>query len=728
MPLDNNTPEAEDSVAFLHSNTSEAEDSVAFLRLALDDELALMDADTIAYAPDEEIETLLRRNGIVPRGKALLAMVDAEVVPDITPEPIPTWIVPRPNLRDAVLDALAEHSVTVLAGPRGRGRSTMLRCLLHRTAAFRRYYWPQVTIDCNALKMISPIMLETEAVRALFGDDEAGCTTFLEGVDETDETPLQRYLDIRLRRNPGLLVLDHAECLALDESPDLRRWLQKLRLDCAKRGTKLLLLHGGTPSRAMRNALGEACLIDVPTISAKELAAWWSEPRFAPFRDVGIEAKEIAAVTGGVPRLVRDFGRFAEAALATGDAIPSDLARRFEVAMQGEYAPEIERILTIVGEEPRLLYECEKPGALGHHDALMASGAFGNAREDRRLIFAAPLLERRFAMYRTGSGACALIARGDMRAVIRRLARFQEATAPRLGDSLCHRGPAEAFGFINAVMTTIGGRRNTRNRFVRSILLRDATNAKLWADAKRIEAPRPLYGWQEPHKTLAIRTGRIVETDGGDVLLPVIGSRGRVAVLVTLDMSEEREKIVGAVDGFQRRLMLRRLWHATQSIQSALARAMSFHALRHERRVHREALFRLRAEPDNTKFLRDSNCVVIAQLRRSGSQWIEHSYRAISKEDDLPPLREGDMNRNDLAWLDSIHEHGRGIALDGGDLEEIFPEADADALAGLLVYMTPASGGKLLNVMVFMADSLDGQTQMTLETLSRLGRIEAWCG
>jgi len=663
-------------------SSARTENALSWLRLCLDRKLELMTEDDIFNAPADQVDALLDHHGI---NRAEISHdIDASAHQSAQ-EAIgakagiaesPTWIVPRPDFSARVLESIASNTVTVVGGASCRGRSTFWRQELSQAKELNQYYWPQVVIDCCALRMVNAHKIEEEAIRAIFGTREGDCARFLSGLKSPDDRPLHAYIASKLYRNSGLIVLDHAECLSLNRSGEVAKWIEELVEWCDARGVKLLILWSGVFHKAARRAFCNPALLEMPLLSSDEISSWWAQSHFIPCRRLGLSAKEIHRVTGGSVRLLRDFGRFVEDVIDEGGSTSVCLLSDFEEVMARSYAPEIERVMAVVRRKPILIEQPERAARFGLQDELFASGAFETITE-KQANFASPILERRFKAFSRGRGARALMQLGTVFEVLADR-HLQEACAANLNNTLLSMKPTDVFRALETVFFTMAsGQEAGFDRIVTTISLRDTINPKLWSDIKWRNTDEdvkiyPLYAEHSPEFAKAIHTGRVVEIYDGSVLFPVVTDRGMVGAVITLRLPPDPCET--ALSRFRRRLLLRALWRMSLAIQPALSVALERHAARNESRRQRRFLMKSASANSLDHLLRSFGCESTAILQRGRCGWMLASYNknAVEGEECSFEIDDTRLDFNNVDRLDAIHTHESGVVLVSRELNTIF--------------------------------------------------------
>lgn len=710
--------------------------ALTWLRLRLDTELDLLTEDDIDTMPRHHLRAILDRHGIAEAAQQ-------PVQPDETPRQWAerdrkAWIVHRPDLCTRVLERIAGDTVTVIGGPAGRGRSTFLRQELRHHPDVLSQYWPIVHIDCCALRTGNVARFEEEALRALYAEREEECQAYLDGLGAQAERPLEAWLSDRLYRDAGLIVLDHAECLALRQSGEMVARMRALVDFCRKKGIKLIVLWGGVFHRKAAKAFGNPSVMEMPLLAPDEVGDWWNRPLFAPCRQAGLDAAEVQRVTGGVPRLVRDFGRFVEDRMAGGGALSPRMAEEFASVMAREYAPEIERALAVARRRPVLLEHPDRAVRHGLGEAMLATGAF-RALSPGGAVFASPILERRFRNCTTSGGLHALLQRGTLGETIARR-HHQECCASTIADLMLRLAPNEVFGALDTVIHALcEGQERGLGRLVASVAMRDSMNGKLWSDGGALSGETPvswpLHASADPDFAKAVRTARPVERADGRMLLPIVAGRGRVAAIVTLDMASVPDHPL--LPRFRRRLLLRALWRMSLALRPALVQALETHAARRERRAYHRAIYRSASVHDTGELLRHFGCQGVARLRRRRPGWVLEGHDAMPKgPDDAERFTlQGDLlEANDTVRLDGIRDHDgirkrggarrheTGLVLEPRALRTIFPEIEWRD--DVRVFTIPNVARDRLHLYFFAgreAVRLDGhrQAELTRFTLAR---------
>lgn len=727
------------------------ENALTWLNLQLDRELEVLDEDDVFNAPPDQIEAILGRHGVTTgsidrdrdrdTGPATRAQDAATMPLEWAEHERSSWIVRRPAFREKVVASLRANTVTMISGPIGRGRSTFWRQELAPSDDLAKY-WPRVHIDCCALRMQCIRKLESEAVRALFRDREQECNRYLDGLGERKDNPLLAYLADKLYVNSGLIVLDHAECLALRDSGEIVGWMRDLTRWCAERGVKLLVLWGGAVVPSTRKAFAEPSFsgdgrtasqwiytdpsrLNMPLLSATEIADWWAQPRFAAYRDAGIDGAGIHAVTGGVARIVRDFGRYVEDRQRAGGPAGRTMLDDFTAISTGTYAPEIERALAVVGREPRLLDHPELAHRYRLHDLMMASGAFAELAPGKA-TFSSPILERRFAVFRGGRGRRAMIQRGNVFDIVRNHA-YQEVCGTNLNDRLLSLPPPVVFRKLETIFRTLCNDAGYETkRAIKRFSARDAMHAKLWSDGPWREGENrityPLCASDDPDIALALQSGRIFTANDGKLVLPVVGRRGLVNAVMMLDLGTPPAD----ASRLDRRLLVRSLWRLCLAVQPAIANALDRFAMNNAYLMHRRSTYRDSQSNSMKHVLRSLGCKASVVMRRSYHGWINVSQVSDFPPDDAKrPFDVGQLEINNPERLDMIGTHEGGVVLVQRDLETIF--GGIEWTKDMCVFVVRGCTTNRLHLYVFCGDEakrLDGFKQVELKRFSHQAELQ----
>lgn len=604
-----------------------------------------------------------------------------------------TWIVRRDTLVQEFADGLSKERMIAIVGSAGAGKSTFLRHCFRRNVRYQEHFDAVILVDCYALRGQSIRALERDAVAMQFGDDEHGFQRFLLN-EARDDRPLQSLIQSKLQGRRGLLVLDHVECLT--PSGEIGRWLDELERTGSDAGACMALL-----SRPVREVNCVSTFLDsrrrfeIKHLAKSEIAVWLRQPRYARYVGAGLQVDQLHALTGGVPRIVRDFGRFVAACDEKG-VEPAGFLPRFQERMQSEFAPEVERALARFEQTPWLVDEPLK-APKRYWPALVDTGCFSSS-ETGELSFAGELLERRFRELVRNNGMSKKLMTGNDDRSAKVLREIQEVLAGGLLYTLSM--DEEPTSVWRRLVTFIGrlGLADIR------LHVRDGANSKVW---KQLHAenrerrganrkPWPLYADSEPLFAQSVRVGRIVTDEDGNVVIPLIGADGRTSLMIQGQYAELPE------NDFERRLVQRRLWHFAKATERAVARSVEIAESRRAAAHWRKVTYRLgrgvtdRTGGDFAVMTEEAGCEAVVVFQWGYKNWKIRAIDVPANEQAVPPLAKDKLEFFSPEALDEIarHRSRRGLVLAGPRVRELFPRIPVNA-GDLAAFAWPVPGEPL---------------------------------
>lgn len=604
-----------------------------------------------------------------------------------------SWIVRRDGLVQELANGLAKERMVVVSGAAGAGKSTFFRHCFRRDERYRKDFDAAILVDCYALRGQSIRALERDAVAMQFGDDEHGFQSFLLN-EARDDRPLQSLIQSKLSGRKGLLVLDHVECLT--PNGEIANWLGELERAGTEAGARMVWLS--RPLREMNcvsSFLSSKQSLEIHHLVKSEIAAWLSQRRYAPFVEAGLRADRLHALTGGVPRIVRDFGRFL-AACEEKEREPEGLLQRFQARMQSEFAPEVERALSCFEQTPWLLDEPLKAPKRYRH-ALLDTGCFASSGSGQ-FTFAGDLLERRFRTLVSNNGMSLKLMTGNDDRSAKVLAGIQEVLAGGLLYALSlDEEPTSVWRRHVSFIGRLG---------LSDIRLhaRDVANSKVWKQLyaekrERRQAnrkPWPLYADSEPLFAQAVRIGRIVTDEEGNVVIPMIGTDGRTSLMIQGQYSELPE------NDFERRLVQRRLWHFAKATERAVARSVEIAESRRAVAHWRKVTYRLgrgvteRSGSDFAVMTEEAGCEAVVVFQWGYRNWKIRAIDVPVNEQSGASLSKDMLEFFHPGALDDIarHRSRRGLVLAGARVRELFPRLQPGS-ADLAAFAWPVPGEPL---------------------------------
>ncbi|CAA0105594.1 Uncharacterised protein [Halioglobus japonicus] len=692
---------------------------------ACGDPLLLMNIDEVNSLSDEELDPLLDLYGLEQKSTipeyVLSSLKDTEVhCLQPTRKYSPGWLVPRENLAARVIDSINNSQVNIVAGHSGSGKSHLYRNELAGNKRLAAISPVRVYIDCFPLKMRSTQTIEQEAVYALFGPDEDGYRSFKDSCEGDlsaagEDSTLIQYLDRKYDGAPGLLTLDHIESLI--ENSEAKSWLVSLIIKMLKRGIKVLLMTSDTSFDLPRNKIdGKVTKIDVGNLNFSEINEWASvNPELARSE---ISPKQLFRLTGGVPRIVRDFARFMVSDLVGGMDSGGDLLRIFKKQMSGEFSPEIHRSLSVIMKQPGSLLSPHRIANPEIRSALLRSGAF-RENSNRDLRFASPLLRSRYFSLCSAGNLFKILQTGWDSQIMSATIPLEFALRNINASLMLERSPSAVFERVARIIerwkaTDI------------SIRIRDLSLQKLWA----CEFPPqergnvlPLHADDEPEFAQSVQTGRIVFSTANKLFLPVASATGRIDIVIscTLDSLPTND--------FVARNELRSLWNLVLSVQPALAIALE--RAMERRRLNNSRKYRYHPKRSGSKLasiMSEVGCSAVILLKKSSSRWaVESAEGTVEKghSDESWAIMLSDGNTERLDQI-ANHPSRRGLLVDRWDILNLFPRLRSkDSSISVVSYICPvsdSSASKVSKLVCFAYDelenhSIDGNTQNHLKLI-----------
>jgi len=694
----------------------------------------------IENASDETVDELLKRIGLDEPDAPHKAALPAELV-DVAVDERPRtgsfiellidrWIVKRPVLVEQLCDMLLKNHIAILYGPEGGGKSHFWRADLRPILLERRIADYAIHIDCFALAMESPRVLEYEAVFAQFGSDEKGFHLFMDRVGH-DGDPLRQFVEDKFAKSNGIVVFDHAERLA--DCGSITNWLCEFTARLQKIGTRCLIMFSGYPPSnidTMLGVRGQSVYCDV--LSESEIDSWWSSPSMAHYRRDYLDAAMIHQITGGWPRLVRDLGRF----LADLESSPApqttiEFIEAFSYSAERSLAPELEKVIEVVRETPWDLHNPLLAKTKLIRKKLLMTGAIYEPCEGF-LTFRSSIFSNRYRKSLMRRTHCLLMVNDYGRMCAQR--DRQELISRCLSTELARETePTRVFAQVSNILSYWG----LSNSMVYA---RDPAHTKLWllehANSDVIlsaigetdfgKKQWPLYADKKPEFAQAVQSGRIVFLSVDEVCLPVIGESGRVEAVVVGKVSGLEEK-----NTFNRRHELRRLWRMVLALSPSIALALARQSGRRSKSKLDKFLSAIKDQPNDSNELRAIlvriGCSSVIEMGRTLESWSVTSHQMI-----FGAKVHGDhfvhlLDYGATERLDKIaaYNSDSGLVLDYADTVQVFPRFRSERRDTSL-YVLPIRTG--LAVFVFEgknANAIDGDRQRWLAMIGRAAAASA---
>ena len=637
--------------------------------------------------------------------------------------PRPDHIVNR-TVDEALWRLLDSERTLVVFGSKGSGKSTLWRALMKPSDAFRMRYDVAVTIDCFSLRSRSQRIVEQDALYAQF-DQEDSFHDFMKQVARSDQ-PLQCYLDAKLAigdqegaRLRGLVVFDHVE--RLSSAPEIVRWFDRFVTGLKNAGVSVMMFHAGRPAPSMGGVLDRHKDFELGLLTLDELSVWWAQNRFDLWRNAGVTASDIYSVTGGTPRLIRDFGRFLE---CYGAEHLGAVLDAFEKEMTTAFSPEVSRLLNVAIKQPAVL---QNPCSIMRNtaqDDFAATGAV--AKRDDTLRFVCNIFSQKYKLLSSERGIAAVLMNGPDARLVSIMRSYRVLGRQFSMNLMQDVQPAQVWKRMARAFEML---RLERPEF----WVRDPGNAKIWFlvysdDIKRQNGywkAKPLYTEDQPDVSLAVKTGRIVQRVSDEVVLPFIGENGRVSVLLRGKFPTER------FNSFSLRLEERFLWHLALAVQPAAALAAERALARRMEKHWRSLAYRtMETCPEAldrglSSILLQAGCNALVVLERGPYSWEVMDARATGEGGDSMTWRQN-FGNGVTAELDNIASHpsGRGLVLADQGLIDVFPRLrHYGRLSGFLCPQPDSlNRSKRMIAFAFKADEADeivGDRQMYLSMIAR---------
>ena len=620
-----------------------------------------------------------------------------------TPNVTGNWIARRDWLCKKAVRTLQQESLVLLSGPRGSGKSTLVRHLLKKCPEYRTLAARRVIIDCFALTMASPRTLELEALYAQFDDNEDAYKAFVTRLRDEPinggcrcgdpmDCPLESYLVTKFAFGGGVVIFDHIDALASND--DIAGWMKSLFDRLLSLNIKVVAVtsedRDGFVARRLRHLkFGK---VEVPRLSLGEIESWWSLSEFEEYRAHGIEGSEVYRVTGGAPRLVRDLGRLVAKNKNQASLNPAQLIDQFESDQAGVYAPELDRLIDVLREHPTLLVRPSDVQGRNLIQRVVQTGAM-SAGPDAVCRFVSPILEKRYKKLSHIKHLALMVQTGSLAGLMRNRG-LQELITERLNALLLNeRLPSRVWRSLTEILRYWG----VLNA---AVFVRDARNKKLWSKvyvsdtAWGTDVPRgawPLYSDEKPDFALSVQTGRIVQRHGNTVYLPLATGGGRISVVVACELKPEIHD-----SDYQRRIELRSLWGLFMAIRPAIALAVERQSHRANTKLVRKTEFLALGKGganaktgDLVNILGNVGCAAVTVLDRWDSKWFVAKDHRIDNNNDIQWNTV--LDQGNVLELDRIanHPNGRGLVLDESDLPVVFPRFRSIADVKTCVYLMP---------------------------------------
>lgn len=679
-------------------------DGVQEILNALSDGLDELNNEDIEFAPMEQILAELDRIGdrndhpFTPAPEAgieALAKAEERAVP----------IVPRNELVWQIRGAIDAERVFVIRGACGTGKSALVHHLLSTAVREWHPFRRSLRLDCSALRTSDPIRLERAALWQVLGSDEILHRRFIAQLDNDEiESPFSAFLH---RRGAGtLLVIDQAE--HLDPTGSIGSWISKTLLPIAEQRKLSVLFCVRTPAsgRGIR-PLRELPFLEVKNYVQHELAEWLALPYFRSRADASLTPDRILRLTGGCPRLVRDFASYAVHRRQFDSRTLLDFARW----RPNHFIVDCERFIWAARAFPEVLSEGldvlsqpRKPSLKEStireiKNSLVATGVVRPAAGSG-LRFKSPIHQKRISVLLQAGALRLLACRAQFHQLERTndvavLRNFAELAPDVLGECIATESqPTVAFRRFQEILRRWG--MDSRLR------LRDPNNSRLWIHSAPL-GTTPEIGGSSGYLTLespsnpidnlcskwlvtAIHDGHPSISDDGDIFVPVIGNSGEVEFVV-------QGRLRGDQNPFDNQIAVERLIAIIRGMRRQVMHAsMAFWVQRHSR-VDGKLLYRLESgEPmmrwqSFVRSLADSGPAAILVLERSPRTWFVSKFEAFDRPG-KPSIDRSWVEQQRPQRLDEIANHpsGRGLVIGGAEAASIFPNLKGEDTA---IYLRP---------------------------------------
>ena len=670
-----------------------------------------------AQSVDALISSYLARHGIEEHESLEAYGLSAWSMADLTSGLGWTTLIPRQKLLDEARRTLADNRCVLVMGTVQSGKTSLLRVLVTEGEK-RGQYQRRVVLDGMALRGRSYRALNREAIFYLCADaternhylppkasgngsyalkEPVQATYPVPGVDATngsdpgyspnsrlgsspaggsnDADPAERALSRYLRSgviDNGLLVIEHAERIA--PGPESERWLSMLLEEGRLRGAQVIVVcASGHPSNMPhRKILEDLPRFVVPDLSLEEIEEGLSQEHLRPYRASGMSARRVHRISGGRPCIVRDLLRFlatecANRGLSGRRALIGFIDRQVE-----QYSVECQHLIEVLRHRPDSLVKPLVRASPRVLTRALTSGAI--VATEKHFAFASLIVAHRYRKLARADNLLWMASTGEPEVILTK-SDYPELIGYALANSIRTAAtPAVAFARYAQVLRHFG----LRNIEIR---VRDRDNACLWSRifedcSQRAPAEewRPLDVQSEIEFAKAVRIGRRVVAEAGQIWLPSIGPRGHVEVMTLGSLRENYHSYSG-------RLKVRTLWNIVLTLESALATATERLLLKRQLRMSSRALYRMqdvRSADKQSKslmqgLLQQANCNAVVVLDRAGPYWRVADLRVIRLGDptDWTSLL-ANANAHRLEEI-ATHPSGRGLVLGDKELINVFP-------------------------------------------------------
>lgn len=447
-------------------------------------------------------------------------------------------VVARPDLVRTIVNAVAKHPAVAVIGAAGSGKTMVLQRLLPDYDYARAVLPRIIRIDCAALRMADPRQFATNATWAIFGSDKEAFFRFIFECRRQERNPLLTLLEHRLAGG-GLVVMDHME--HVNRSDGIGNFLfGELLLRAEYAGFRVVFCDRLMTSlrKFRRFAEWDIGEVIVDNFSREELADWLKMPFFRGLKSSSLTPAEVEEVTGGSPRLVRDFANF----IQMDQHADLRTLEKFRKCRPKEYVAHCERLIWAKRTLPSLLTRDfeqlkvdELPKKERRHvsDTLCTTGVVSKTAEGM-FAYVSPIhRDRANFLMRPEVFSLALLRATspealDSRSYSVRLRDCAEIAVDPLTLFLAgERSARLALQKLRAVLHNWG--------FIATLYLRDRDNAGVFLELAQ-NGDRLFRLDDDDDFVRAVQTGRSLvagatANSAGELIVPVVGYTGTVEML-----------------------------------------------------------------------------------------------------------------------------------------------------------------------------------------------------
>lgn len=654
----------------------------------LDESLTLLSADDIHAMPEREVNRMLKLYGVTvdsePPKQAYKGTGNFQCKSIMHSGS--QWLVPRTLLMEKICKELADN-VVIASGPKGVGKSHLLRMLMQRTSPLKAIAEQMVIVDCLPLRMDSVTVFDQDAVYAQFGSEEEDYRHFIsrqsddicsdDSTSDVSNRMLIRFILEKLNHTGGAVVFDHIEALS---SRKILEWLKSCIAYLSKMSIKVLVVTDSAKEADALRLVKTPTLCSCKQLSPAEIKKWWKQPMFNSLRNgLNITAGDVYRLTGGSPRLVRDFARSVQNKLNSTRECKDTLFKRFLETQAKSYQPEVKRAMCILSEYPEHITDPTGTKNNKLMKKLLTTGVFRKSKTGS-LEFVSDVFKQRYSMLSGKKGMRAMVVSGsDDRLLSGSYSSIQEIIYEKINASMIQEVlPSQAFRRLSTIC-------KNQHVFGLQIFIREKSNAKLWKKAYgesgvKGNLLKPLYADKYQEFACAVQTGRICLADSNWLYLPVCSERGRIDIVLVGRYKPKRR------DSYVNRLELRDLWALIQICQPAIAAAAHrFISKEDSRKIHQQYINN-RINPEKAgsspldNLLHKAGSLALFVFKYSSEGWKIEEHRVLEKSgaNENHPFQDSwetmfsRVNNGELSFI-ANHPSRRGLVLSGRRLRRVFP-------------------------------------------------------